>query len=92
MLSGFGEWTRKAFKTGVGAITGLLGGLTGQTVTSPSPPSSSTPEAPPDTAPVELIPELSEAIAAMSTTDLLIVLGIGMLAIYGLLTLFRGRR
>lgn len=75
-----------------GGISGFVGAIVGTLTGSAAIKPDSTPEAPPDTAPVELIPELSEAIAAMSTTDLLIVLGIGMLAIYGLLTLFRGRR
>lgn len=76
----------------VGGISGFVGAIAGTLTGSAAIKPDSTPEAPPDTAPFELIPELSEAIAAMSTTDLLIVLGIGMLAIYGLMTLFRGRR
>jgi hypothetical protein len=49
-------------------------------------------EVPPDvTPPVDIIPDLIETVETMSTTDVLIVLGIGMLAIYGLWVLIRGR-
>lgn len=74
---------------GILGFVGAIGGsLTGSTVTKPD----ATPEVPPGaTPPIETIPDLIEAIGAMSSTEVLIVLGIGMLAIYGLLTLFRGR-
>lgn len=67
----------------------LLGIGAGGAVTTPEVP----PEVPPDvTPPVDIIPDLIETVGAMSTTDVLIVLGIGMLAIYGLWVLIRGRR
>jgi len=76
----------------VGGVVGFLGAvagsLTGDTVTKPQ-----TPPAPPvDSADPGVLPEIVDTITSMSTTDFLIVLGIGMLAVYGLWTLFRGNR
>jgi hypothetical protein len=77
---------------GIVTIGSSLLGMGAGGAVKPEVPSEVPPEVPPDvTPPVDIIPDLIETVETMSTTDVLIVLGIGMLAIYGLWVLIRGR-